>query len=265
MDKDLLRIVIIVVGGVVILGMIVWGMLSKDSKRKQNIFHGKSNSLSNIDPNLVVNTEDDDFDIIPLSTRDNEDYFKIKTQLNSSKVDEIAELHNDDDQELELDLDLYSELQLDMAEPLEEIHSLEDTQKTAKEKQQLPALLQLSIVAQAKEGFTGILLRDACEQVGLVFGSVRVFERLDFMSRVDYAVASMLEPGIFPSDQWESYYCPGITFFMQPREVEHPAAVFAEMMNTIEQLSGLLKGDILDQSQQPLLQEALHGIEESLI
>lgn len=257
MDKDLLRIVIIVVGGLVILGMILWGMFNKGPK-KRSLFYGKNNSIDNIDPSLVVHTEDDEFDIIPLSTRENDQLIQVKTQFKSKYVPEVQ--HSDSDLDLGLDLILDPELQLDR----EEVKN-ETPVSTQKSSQHLPALLQLSIVAQAKEGFHGTQLLEACEQVGLVYGSVKVFERLDILSRVDYAVASMIDPGIFPGDNWKTYRCPGITFFMQPRELDNAAVVFDEMISTIGQLSTLLKGDVLDQNQQTLTEEALHEIEASLV
>ncbi|RLA21161.1 MAG: cell division protein, partial [Gammaproteobacteria bacterium] len=63
MDKDLLRIVIISVGGLVILGMILWGMFKGKSKNK-TMFGGDRDPLENIDRSLFVNTADDDFDIV---------------------------------------------------------------------------------------------------------------------------------------------------------------------------------------------------------
>ncbi|NOR80181.1 MAG: cell division protein [Methyloprofundus sp.] len=248
MDKDLLRVVILVVGGVVILGMILWGVYKDGPKRNKINFYDDNDPLENIDPSLVVNTDDDDFDIIPISTRDNDDY-QVKTRLNTQYIPEEQQSGDDLGQDMDLGQDI--------EKTTDDISELDGSQ--------LPSLLQLSIIAQAEEGFNGTQLLEACEQVGLVYGSVKVFERLDILSRVDYAVASMAEPGIFPGDDWETYRCPGITFFLQPREVGNAVAVFDEMLNTIGQLSALLKGDVVDQNQQPLTPEALHEIEESLI
>jgi FtsZ-interacting cell division protein ZipA len=68
-DKDLLRIVIIAVGAVVILAMVLWAMFSEGSKRKKINFYDDHDPLENIDPSLVVSTQDDDFDIVSISTR----------------------------------------------------------------------------------------------------------------------------------------------------------------------------------------------------
>lgn len=238
MDKDLLRIVIIAVGAVVILAMIVWAMMS-GSRRKKINFYDDHDPLENIDPSLVVNTEDDGFDIVSISTEDNPSL--VKTRLNTEYMQEAQQSGDD---------------------------AMTQTFNVAEEQtavgDELPHLLQLSIVAKTTEGFSGTQLLEAFENVGLIYGSVKVFEKLDDLNRVDYAVASMTKPGIFPSNNWETYLCPGVTFFMQPREVEDAAQVFDEMVATIDQLSAALQGDVLDQDQQHLTEATVQQIRASL-
>lgn len=252
MDKDLLRIVIIAIGAVVILSMILWGAF-KGKKKSKNMFGG--DLLKNIDPNLVLNTEDDDFDIVPLSSRNNDEFdaSQVKTRLNTEYIQEAMDKGVDGDA-LGDDLGLAEEL----------TDSVTDTMEPVAVEKQLPALLQLSIAAKTEAGFSGVQLLSACKRVGLVYGSVKVFERLDAQNRVDYAMASMLEPGIFPGDNWDTYRCPGVTFFMQPRAVDNAKTVFDEMINTIGQLSALLQGEVLDQHQEPLTAASLQQIEQSL-
>jgi len=248
-DKDLLRIVIISVGGLVILGMILWGMLKGKSKNK-TMFGGERDPLENIDRNLFVNTADDDFDIVPLNTRENDDYQapEVKTRLNSAYIQEAQQQES-----VGSEPDILAEAMNKADEPLSEPPT-----------KQLPALLQLHLVAKNPEGFKGLQLVQAFERVGLVYGSVKVFERLDAQNRVDYAVASMAAPGVFPGDNWESYYTPGISFFMQPRELDDVKAVFNDLVNTAGQLSALLKGDLVDENHQSLTEEILLQIEDSL-
>lgn len=240
MDKDLLRIVIIAVGAVVILGMMVWAMMSNGSKRKKINFYDDHDPLENIDPSLIVNTDDDDFEIVSISTGDNPS--PVKTRLNTEYVQEAQQSRVDANTQT---------------------FNVAEEQTAASD--ELPHLLQLSIVSKTAEGFSGIQLLEAFENVGLIYGSVKVFEKLDDLNQVDYAVASMAEPGIFPGDNWESYLCPGVTFFMQPREVEDAAQVFDEMIATIGQLSAALQGDVLDQDQQHLTEATVQQIKASLV
>lgn len=267
MDKDLLRIVIISVGAVIILGMILWGVLSNQSKRKKQNFYGNKDPLDNIDPSLVVSTDADDFDIVPLNT-DAGYHPQVKTRQNADYIDDALQKSGDDS--LEPDLDFGMDLDLDLDIDIEEelLRTLDQSteiSKTTALKESLPPLIQLSFVAKIDTGFSGNQLLEAFKNVGLVYGSVKVFERLDYLNQVDYAVASMIGPGIFPEDDWENYTCPGVTFFLQPREVDNAAVVFDEMLETIGQLSSLLKGDVLDQNQQLLTEGALQQIKASLV
>jgi len=249
-DKDLLRIVILSIGAAVILGMILWGMFKSGSKRKNINFYDNRDPLEHVDRSLFVNTADDEFDIVPLNTRSNDAYQApaVKTRLNPEYIQEAKEQES-----VEAEPDILAGAMNKTDEPMPELP-----------KKQLPALLQIHLVAQNKEGFKGLQLVHAFERVGLVYGSVKVFERLDALNRVDYAVASMAAPGIFPGDNWESYYCPGISFFMQPRELDDVKAVFDDLITTVGQLSALLKGDILDENHLTLTEEILQQIEESL-
>ena len=245
MDKDLLRIVIIAVGAVVILAMVLWAMFSEGSKRKKINFYDDHNPLENIDPSLVVSTQDDDFDIVSISTGE-EDDSQVKTRLNTEYMQEAQQSGVN-------------------ANTLNSNAVAKPSVQAATENKPLPALLQLSIVAKTAAGFTGEQLLEAFKNAGLTYGSVKVFEKLDDLNQVDYAVASMANPGIFPGDNWDSYVCPGVTFFFQPREVENAAQVFEEMIATIGQLSADLKGDVVDQDQQRLTEQTLQQIEARLV
>ena len=56
--------------------------------------------------------------------------------------------------------------------------------------------------------------------VGLEYGSLKIFERLDANRLVDFGVACIVEPGTFPDKDLENFYCPGIVFFMQPEALD---------------------------------------------
>ncbi len=219
MDKDILRIVIIAVGVVVILGMILWSVFKNRRARKDINFYDRGNPLENIDESLIVKTDNDDFDIVPLGSALDDDY----------ELDPITSSAENYLQETE-------------------------AQKPVAE---LPKLIQFSIVARADEGFNGADLKQAFDSVGLEYGSVQVFERLDANRMVDFAVASMVEPGIFPKDDLESFSCPGIVFFMQPSEVDDPSGVFEDFINTINILATELDGVKWDHQRQLLTEETI--------
>ena len=181
----------------------------------------------------------------------------IKTLRNRPDISDLEEEEFEDEDEVEAfdieeDEDEFSALPPDLLdEPVEPELSM-------------PALIEFSVVARADEGFNGLDLLDAFEQAGLKYGSVKVFERIDDQRLVDFAVASMLEPGTFPMEDLEDYFCPGIVFFMQPRELDAPATVFEDFIDTIDQLADDLDGVVWDNQRQPLSDETVEKFRQCL-
>lgn len=127
-----------------------------------------------------------------------------------------------------------------------------------------PKVLQLSIVANDEEGFNGAELQEMFEMLGLEFGSVKVFERVDFNRLVDFCVASMSPQGIFPIEKMDEFYTPGITFFMQPGDLPDPMIVFDDMVRTIDLIARELNGTKLDPDHQPWTAQTVSQIRASL-
>lgn len=225
MDKDLLRLVIVAIGACVVLGIIILHFTKKKNKRSNIDFYDKGNPLDNIDQSLVLNTENDDFDVVSFSSTDD--------SQESSMVFEDS------------------------------IFSEEPSEPSSKP-YQLPSIIQFSLVATADEGFSGQALVDALNNVGLVYGSMKVFERLDDQRRVDYAVASMVEPGTFPDTDFELFNCPGIVFFLQPSELDEPLAIFDDFIQTINLLAVELDGVKWDHERQPLSDETIQKFRMAL-
>ena len=219
MDKDLLRIVIIAIGGIVIVGMVLWSFFKNKNTKRGIDFYDRGNPLENIDESLILNTEHDDFDIVPLGSA-------LDDELD---VDPISSTREDEHYEEQ-----------------EQINKVDQ-----------PKIIQFSIVASADEGFNGVDLIEAFDKVGLDYGSNKIFERLDEQRRVDFAIASMVEPGTFPETNLESFSSPGIVFFLQPGELDNPLEVFDEFIQTIDMLATELDGVKWDHNRQPLSDETI--------
>ncbi|MGR9115053.1 MAG: cell division protein ZipA C-terminal FtsZ-binding domain-containing protein [Gammaproteobacteria bacterium] len=242
MDKEILRIVIIATGLVVIVGMVLWSFAKgRKSKRKIHFYDGKK-SLNNIDPSLALHPENDEFDIValgsPLDDNDEIDEITVKHYRHPAKAN--SEKMPDDS--------------------IQPNHGAAPSSPQP----QMPALIQFSLVAVEDEGFNGVELVDAFSHVGLEYGSLKIFERVDKNRLVDFGVASMVEPGTFPDADLDDFYCPGLVFFMQPREVDDPVAVFDDFVQTIDLLALELGGVKWDHQQQPLTEQTIETIRNSL-
>ena len=240
MDKEILRIVIITTGLIVIIGMVLWSF-AKNRKTRRNIhFYDNDKTLHNIDPSLALHPENDEFEIVPLgSPLDDRDEITVKRYRQPPRPE---------------------------TEPTEVESNRRSASEPASSKANgtMPSLIQFSLVAVEDQGFNGADLVNAFNNVGLEYGSLKIFERVDANRLVDFGVASMVEPGTFPETDLENFHCPGIVFFMQPREVEDPVAVFDDFIQTIDLLSLELRGVKWDHQRQPLTEQTIEAVRNSL-
>jgi cell division protein ZipA len=128
----------------------------------------------------------------------------------------------------------------------------------------VPAIIQFSLIAKEDEGFNGIDLINAFGIVGLEYGSLKIYERLDANRLVDFGVACMVEPGTFPDSNLDTFYCPGLVFFMQPGALDDAQTVFDDYIETIQLLAVELDGNILDHHKQPLTDATIQALRQSL-
>ena len=127
-----------------------------------------------------------------------------------------------------------------------------------------PTLIQFSLIAKDPAGFNGLDLQMAFNIVGLVYGSLKIYERLDANRLVDYGVACMVESGTFPETDLENFYCPGLVFFMQPGVLDDAHVIFDDYIETLQILAIELNATILDHKKHVLTDATIQAIRLSL-
>ncbi len=227
MDKELLRVVIILIGMLVMIGILLWHFFK--SLRERREADGYFDDLEYTPDADDFEVDDEEMDIFPLEDLVDGDALLDDRAIKPTPKSELPK-----------------------------------TQPKPVSRHELPALIEFSIVARADEGFNGEDLFEAFERVGLKYGSVKVFERIDKNRLVDFAVASMVDPGTFPDTHLDEFYCPGIVFFMQPREVDKPLAVFDDFVETIDTLAVELDGVAWDNQRQPLTADTIARFRQML-
>jgi cell division protein ZipA len=224
MDKELLRIVIIATGLMIIMGMLTWSYLR--NKRAQNDIDFYDELEFNGQPHNPLTLNDEQTDNVTTKQPDDDDHFY-------DQEDAIYPGNDDDDNE-----------------PTTRVSA--------------PAIIQFSLIAKADEGFNGIDIINAFGIVGLEFGSLKIFERLDENRLVDYGVACMTEPGTFPEKDLESFFTPGLVFFMQPSALDDPQAIFDDYIDTLQLLAIELDGIMLDHHRKELTDHTIQSLRQSL-
>jgi cell division protein ZipA len=128
-----------------------------------------------------------------------------------------------------------------------------------------PFLIQVSVVARPGDAFSGTELRDALLDLGLVHGEMDIFHRYDRNFREPlFSVASLVRPGTFPIDEMDAFSCPGVVLFFQPSKVSDPLAVFDDLFDTSRDLAEKLDGEEWDESRRPLTEEKIRELRERL-
>lgn len=228
MDKEVLRIVIIATGLIIVIVMLTWGYLKdRQSQREMDL-------EDDTEPQPVP-VRNEPLHTSPIS--DNEYIEPLGPAILNSSENYYT---NDEDDEEEEDF------------------------APAPPRIATPAIIQFCLVARADEGFNGLDLIRAFRIAGLKYGSLKIFERLDANQLVDFGVACMVEPGTFPSGHLDTFYCPGIVFFMQPDALDDALAVFDDYVETIRMLAVELEGDIWDHQRRPLTEATVQAIRQSL-
>ncbi len=242
MDKELLRGIIIAIGLLVILGIVLWSYLKKRNAESaegslparglndKNRAHGQAKKTTELQNGL------EDYGVVPEK---------------AATFDEPI-----------------SPLEPVAPPSTEENISYADDENDTAPRFVVPDIIQFRLNAKPGQNFNGLDLVNAFNIVQMVYGSLKIYERLDANRLVDFGVASMTKPGIFPdpSDDsgLESYTCSGLVFFMQPNVLDNPQAVFDDFTETLQVLAVELDGDMLDHENNPLTEETIRLFRQSL-
>jgi cell division protein ZipA len=243
MDKELLRIAIIGTGLIIMVAMIISAYL----KNKQ--------------------AEEDEFDEYEDEFEDDEDD-EFEEESESVKKLSVAEtLKNAVVQKMQLrpkappKIELEEHDEIEHEPEREEIHHDEERQQRPSV---APSIIQFSVITKGHEDFNGIAIFNVLEGLGLEYGSMEIFERIDENRFVHFGVASMLEPGTFPEENLESYFCPGVVFFMQVDGLDNPKIVFDDYIATAVLFAQKMDGVVLDHRRQPLTNDMVNAIRAAL-
>ena len=116
-----------------------------------------------------------------------------------------------------------------------------------------PFLIQISVVAGPGRFFHGPDLKQALLDVDLLFGDMGIFHRYNReLTQTLFSVASLVEPGTFPIDDMDDFECPGIVLFFQTARVSDPLDIYDDLVNTSRELAQRLHGIQWDETRQPL-------------
>ncbi|MDD5753274.1 MAG: cell division protein ZipA C-terminal FtsZ-binding domain-containing protein [Methylococcales bacterium] len=245
MDKELLRIAIIATGLVIIVGMVISAYLKDKQAREDEL--------------EFYDDEDDEFE-----DEFEDDVMEEKSNVSLKKVSVTQVLKDAYAQKMkprqkvspQVDIDEKIAPEFDEPEKIDEVPVSRPAVAAA--------IIQFSVITKGNDDFNGADIFEALEELGLEYGSTKIFERIGEDRLVHFGVASMVEPGPFPDEDIELFYCPGVTFFMQVDGLDDPVAVFDDYVSTIVLFAQRMNGVVLDHRRQVLTQEMVEAIRQGL-
>ena len=248
MDKELLRIAIIATGLIIIVGMVISSYLKDKQAREDEL-----DFYDDEDDEFEDEFEDDDVmeekPVAPVKK------LSVTQTLKNVYTQQVKQRQPVVRPQVEVDEKIAPEF-----DELKEIHDEPVSSRPAV----AAAIIQFSVITKGDEDFNGADIFDALEELGLEYGSTKIFERVDEHRFVHFGAASMVEPGTFPDEDIESFYCPGVTFFMQVDGLDDPVAVFDDYVSTIVLFAQRMDGVVLDHRRQVLTQEMVEAIRQGL-
>lgn len=255
MDADILRLILFLAGVGLILGIYFWDRHKKVNARVHAIrkaqletFESPDASTERLDPHWSDTPEsepaaDPEDDLAPSDNPDGDLDAALK------QLDSVA---HETYQEPAARQESFSFTAEDPADQLDELLQ-----------EGLPCMiLQIHVVA-SNGPFSGEQILRVAADVELEYGDMNIFHRYDSSGvrpRVVFSMASMVEPGVFPSDKMDDFSTPGLVLFGQLPGPKDGLAAFSDMLFTAERLAALLDGELQDETHSALSKQTIEHI-----
>ncbi|GKT12268.1 MAG: cell division protein ZipA [Thiomicrorhabdus sp.] len=113
--------------------------------------------------------------------------------------------------------------------------------------------------------FTMTDLNQALLGVGLVFSNNGIYVKLDNMGNSIIRVANLLEPGIFPTEDFENYLTPGVAMILElPSTVRAPAAMH-DLIMMARKVSQRLQGRLYNMERHLIKESDLQSMRDAAV
>jgi len=121
----------------------------------------------------------------------------------------------------------------------------------------------IAVFVRAAPGtaFSGTALASAFAAVDMHFGEMSIFHHYGVGNLVSatplFSAANMFEPGAFDPAAMDEFQTGGIALFMRLPGHRAASLVFELMLNTAQRLAQALRGEVLDDTRQPLNSQSI--------
>jgi len=268
-----------------------WGGVSEDGRETRIV--GNRSGDPETDSSLVATAyqHDEQYDVEIPDTAGEAEQVEVRQwqeEVDSSLYDEEPDLDSDPEAEQYDPVpDLTSEL-----EALEDIISDEDNQdeqiefgnldvsaqedmqgseEVIAEPESAPVppteperIIAMHVLAHGSETFSGPDILNTLIHVGMQFGDMDIFHRLDEQGKPIFSLANAIEPGIFDMAAMDELTTPALLLIMTLPNSCQPLEAFDMMLDTARTLTDSLNGRLCDDRRSVLTKQAIEEIRRKL-
>lgn len=291
-----LRLILIIVGTLLVLGIYYWGRRSSKPEAHQDYVRGEEDWLEKLAEERNAPREEDipytdegiefernepglgDLDLNPepsqeIVERQRKTEHMSEPALFESSGEELELDENEDlveardEQALPGDIELKDEPEADFL--------LDEKPQSAPRAESRPAqkpdgdelILALFVMSHPNQQFSGSDLLSAMTDAGLRYGDMDIFhmhQQPDGSGPVLFSVANMMEPGTFDMQSMGDFSSPGVAMFMRlPGPVDGERA-FDKMLATGRLMAQQLDGELKDETRSTLTQQTIGHLHERI-
>lgn len=109
-----------------------------------------------------------------------------------------------------------------------------------------PMIVQLQVLAQVNQTFTGEALEKAFIECGLTYGKKKIYHRVDENGNEWFSVANRVNPGYFSPENMTDFYTDGLIVFALLPGKRPGTEIFDSMAGVARQLAETLGGQVFD-------------------
>lgn len=125
-------------------------------------------------------------------------------------------------------------------------------------------VLVLNVMAPKGRHYSGVVLVDAIEALGMVYGEMEIFHLYSDNAPL-FSLVNMVKPGIFDMATIDSLTTPGISLFIQlPNKQANGLEAFDIMLNVAQRLATTLGGSLCDERRNILTHSAIDYTRQQL-
>lgn len=125
-------------------------------------------------------------------------------------------------------------------------------------------IIAIHVLAREGHVFSGTEIMDCVRQLGLHFGDMDIFHRLDSNGHSIFSLANAIEPGVFDLSAMDEMSTPALLLIMSLPNPVAPLEAYDSMLDTARALTDSLNGRLCDETRSVLTRQAIDAQRDEL-